>query len=45
MSRLVLVIAALVVGAVLAIGATFATTALITTAPTPTNQSAYNYGS
>lgn len=44
MSRLVLIITSLVVGAVLAVGATFATTALVTSTVTPSNQSAYNYG-
>jgi hypothetical protein len=43
-SRTVLVITSLVVGAVLAIGATFATTALVTSSVTPSNQPAYNYG-
>jgi hypothetical protein len=44
MSRLALVITALVVGAVLAVGATFATSALVTSGVAPTNESAYNYG-
>jgi hypothetical protein len=43
-SRLVLIITALLVGAVLAVGATFAASALIASAPTPSNQSPYNYG-
>jgi hypothetical protein len=43
-SRMVLIITSLVVGAVLAVGATFATTALIGASVTPSNQSAYNYG-
>jgi Protein of unknown function (DUF2613) len=44
LSRLVLVITSLVVGAVLAVGATFATSALVSSTVTPSNQSAYNYG-
>jgi NADH:ubiquinone oxidoreductase subunit 3 (subunit A) len=43
-SRLVLVIVSVGVGLVLAIGATFAATALITRPPTPSNQAPYNYG-
>ena len=43
-SRLGLIITALVLGAVLAVGAVFATTALVSSAVTPANQSAYNYG-
>jgi NADH:ubiquinone oxidoreductase subunit 3 (subunit A) len=43
-SRLVLIITSLVVGAVLAIGVTFAASALISSAPTPSNQAPYNYG-
>jgi Protein of unknown function (DUF2613) len=43
-SRLTLIIASLVVGAVLAVGATFATTALVSSSVTPSNQPAYNYG-
>jgi hypothetical protein len=45
MSRLMLIITSLVVGAVLAVGATFATTALVSSGTSsPSNQSAYNYG-
>jgi hypothetical protein len=44
MSRLALVITALVVGAILAIGAAFATTALVSSSVAPANQSGYNYG-
>lgn len=44
MSRLVLIILSLVVGAVVAAGATLATSAVITQAPTPSNQAAYTYG-
>jgi hypothetical protein len=43
-SHLALIITSLVVGAVLAVGAVFATTALVSSAVTPSNQSAYNYG-
>jgi hypothetical protein len=43
-SRLVLIITSLVVGAVLAVGATFATSALISASVTPSNQAPYNYG-
>ena len=45
MSRLVLILVAVGVGLVLAVGATLTTSALITKAPTPSNQTAYNYGS
>jgi hypothetical protein len=41
---MVLIITSLVVGAVLAVGATFATTSLISAGTTPSNQSPYNYG-
>ncbi len=44
MSRLTLLITAVVVGAVLAVGAAFATSALVSSGVTPTNQSSYNYG-
>lgn len=43
-SRLALIITTLVVGAVLAVGATYATTALVSSTVTPSNQTAYNYG-
>jgi hypothetical protein len=43
-SRVALIIVSLVVGVALAFGATFTTTALITQAPTPSNQATYNYG-
>jgi hypothetical protein len=43
-SHLALIITSLVVGAVLAVGATFATAALVTSSVAPANQSAYNYG-
>jgi hypothetical protein len=42
---MVLIVTSLVVGAVLAVGATFATTALVSSSVTPSNQPAYNYGS
>lgn len=44
MSRIVLVITALVVGAVLAVGASVATSALVGSS-VPSNRPAYNYGS
>ncbi len=44
MSRIVLIVTALVVGAVLAVGASITTSALIGSAPTPSNQAPYNYG-
>jgi hypothetical protein len=43
-SRLVLIITSLVVGAFLAVGATVATAALIGASVTPTSQSPYTYG-
>ena len=46
MSRIVLIVTALVVGAVLAVGAAFTTTALVgNSSGVPANQAAYNYGS
>jgi hypothetical protein len=44
-SRIVLVITALAVGAVLAVGASLAVGAVVSSPPTPSNQAAYNYGS
>lgn len=44
MSRLALVVISLVVGAALAVGATFATTEVVSKPPAPSNQAAYNYG-
>lgn len=44
MPSLVLIVVSLVVGALLAVGATFATTEVLTKPPTPSNQPAYNYG-
>jgi hypothetical protein len=43
-SKIVLIVISLIVGAVLAVGATFATSAIISKPPTPSNQAAYNYG-
>jgi len=45
MSNLVTIIVSLVVGIVLAVGATFGTSALLTQPPTPSNQPAFSYGS
>jgi hypothetical protein len=42
-SRLALVIAALAVGVVLAVGAAFTTTSVLSTPPAPPNQQPYNY--
>jgi hypothetical protein len=42
-SRLALIIAALAVGVVLAVGAAFTTTSVISTPPAPANQPPYNY--
>jgi NADH:ubiquinone oxidoreductase subunit 3 (subunit A) len=44
MSRLLIIILSLAVGAVVAVGAAFATSAVATRPPTPSNQAAYNYG-
>ncbi len=44
MSRVVLIITALLVGAVVAIGGSIATSALIGSSATPSNQAPYNYG-
>jgi hypothetical protein len=43
-SRLVLIIAALTVGVVLAVGAAFTTSSVITAPPPPANQAPYVYG-
>ena len=43
MSRLALIIAALAVGVVLAVGAAFTTTSIVGTPPAPPNQQQYNY--
>ena len=44
MSRLALIIASLLVGAVLAVGAAFTTTGVIGYPPAPANKQLYNYG-
>jgi hypothetical protein len=44
LSRLALIVASLVVGAVLAVGAAFTTSGVITTPPSPPNKQLYNYG-
>lgn len=44
MSRLALIIASLLVGAVLAVGAAFTTTGVIGNPPAPANKQLYNYG-
>jgi hypothetical protein len=43
-SRLALIVAALAVGVVLAVGAAFTTTSVVGTPPAPANQQPYNYG-
>jgi ABC-type arginine/histidine transport system permease subunit len=43
-TRLMLIITSLVVGAVLAVGVIFATTALVSSTVAPSNQAPYNYG-
>ena len=45
MSRLALIIAALTVGVVLAVGAAFTTSSVVTAPPAPANQAPYVYGS
>jgi hypothetical protein len=42
-SRLALIIAALAVGMVLAVGAAYTTTSVFSTPPAPPNQAPYNY--
>lgn len=44
LSRLALIVASLVVGAVLAVGAAFTTSGVISTPPNPPNKQLYNYG-
>jgi hypothetical protein len=44
MSRLALIIASLLVGTVLAVGAAFTTTSVIGSPPAPANKQLYNYG-
>jgi hypothetical protein len=43
-SRLALIIAALLVGGVLAAGAAYTTTGIVGSPPAPANQQPYNYG-
>jgi hypothetical protein len=43
-SRLALIIAALAVGVVLAVGAAFTTASVVQAPPAPANQAPYNYG-
>jgi hypothetical protein len=43
-SRIALIIAALAVGVVLAVGAAYTTTSMIATPPQPANQAPFNYG-
>jgi hypothetical protein len=42
-SRLALIIAALAVGVVLAVGAAFTTTSIVSAPPAPANQQPFNY--
>ena len=44
MSRLALIVASLAVGVVLAVGAAFTTSGVITAPPSPPNKQLYNYG-
>jgi hypothetical protein len=44
LSRLVLIVASLVVGAVLAVGAAFTTSGVLGNAPAPADKQLYNYG-
>ncbi len=44
MSRLALIVAALAVGVVLAVGAAFTTTGVASAPPAPANQQPFNYG-
>jgi hypothetical protein len=43
-SRITLIIASLVVGVMLAVGAAFATSSVISSPPAPASKSLYNYG-
>ena len=43
MSRLALIVAALAVGVVLAVGAAYTTTSIFSAPPAPANQAPYNY--
>ena len=44
MSRLVIILVSVAIGLLLAVGATFTTSALTTRSPTPSNQAPYEYG-
>ncbi len=44
MSRLTLVIVSIAAGVVLAVGATFATSAVVSSTQSPSNQPPYSYG-
>jgi hypothetical protein len=44
LSHLVLVVASLLVGAVLAVGAAFTTASVVNSPPAPPNKQIYNYG-
>ncbi|HEY2079145.1 MAG TPA: hypothetical protein VGH53_22670 [Streptosporangiaceae bacterium] len=44
MSRLILILVSIGVGLLLAVGATFTTSALVSRAPTPSNQAPFEYG-
>jgi hypothetical protein len=44
LSRLALIVASLVVGVVLAVGAAFTTTGVLSSPPAPANKQIYNYG-
>ena len=44
MTRLALIIASLVVGGVLAVGAVFTTSGVLSNPPSPPNKQLYNYG-
>ena len=44
MSRLALIVAALAVGVVLAVGAAFTTSGVVSSPQAPANQQPYNYG-
>lgn len=44
LSRLALIVASLAVGAVLAVGAAFTTSGVLSTPPNPPNKQLYNYG-
>jgi hypothetical protein len=44
LSRLALIVASIAVGVVLAVGAAFTTSGVITAPPAPPNKTPYNYG-